>query len=88
MQTNELGNKQANNVRLIWNCRGSAVLALTSSDTDATNQSYYGEQKLHFLAADGSLDCLVPVPKVRQLLDSKTLGHAQDVASVIYPIHA
>lgn len=34
---------------------------------DATNQSYYGEQKLHFLAADGSNDCLVPELKVIQL---------------------
>jgi len=52
-------------VTLLWNAAGSALLALTASDTDATNQSYYGEQKLHFLAADGSLDCLVPVPKAR-----------------------
>ncbi len=53
---------------LLWNAAGSALLALTASDTDATNQSYYGEQKLHFLAADGSLDCLVPVPKARPAL--------------------
>lgn len=46
---------------LAWNSTGTALLATTASDTDATNQSYYGEQKLHFLAADGSLDCLVPV---------------------------
>eukprot|EP00884_Botryococcus_braunii_P023068 jgi/Botrbrau1/9445/Bobra.0252s0068.2 len=54
---------RASHVRLLWNCKGSAVLALTASDTDATNQSYYGEQKLHFLAADGRNDCLVPLPK-------------------------
>lgn len=41
----------------------TAVLALASSDADATNQSYYGEQQLHYLAADGSADCLVPLPK-------------------------
>lgn len=50
---------QANSVRLLWNSTGSALLAETASDTDATNQSYYGETKLHFLAADGSLDALV-----------------------------
>ena len=52
---------QATSVTLAWNSTGTALLATTASDTDATNQSYYGEQKLHFLAADGSLDCLVPV---------------------------
>ena len=40
---------QANSVRLMWNALGTAVLAETASDTDATNQSYYGETKLHFL---------------------------------------
>ena len=40
---------QANSVRLLWNALGTAVLAETASDTDATNQSYYGETKLHFL---------------------------------------
>ena len=36
-------------MRLMWNALGTAVLAETASDTDATNQSYYGETKLHFL---------------------------------------
>jgi translation initiation factor 2A len=46
-------------VRLLWNSTGSALLAETASDTDASNQSYYGETKLHFLAADGSAEGLV-----------------------------
>ncbi|KAK9828927.1 hypothetical protein WJX72_002838 [[Myrmecia] bisecta] len=54
---------RASSVRLLWNSLGTAVLALTASDTDATNQSYYGEQKLHYLAADGTNDCLVPLTK-------------------------
>jgi translation initiation factor 2A len=54
---------QASSVRLLWNATGSALLAETSSDVDATNQSYYGEQKLHFLASDGASDCLVPLAK-------------------------
>lgn len=58
---------QATSVTLMWNASGTALLATTASETDATNQSYYGEQKLHFLAADGGLDCLVPVPKARRL---------------------
>lgn len=60
-------NAQATSVTLMWNASGTALLATTASETDATNQSYYGEQKLHFLAADGGLDCLVPVPKARRL---------------------
>lgn len=55
---------QANAATLLWNGPGTAVLALTAADVDATNQSYYGEQKLYFLAADGSNECAVPLPKV------------------------
>lgn len=36
----------------MWNSTGSAVLVLSYADYDATNQSYYGEQKLHFLPSD------------------------------------
>lgn len=55
---------QANAARLMWNASGTALLALTAADVDATNQSYYGEQKLYFMAADGSNECAVPLPKV------------------------
>ncbi|KAK9918766.1 hypothetical protein WJX75_006714 [Coccomyxa subellipsoidea] len=50
---------RANAAQLLWNFKGTALLALTSSDTDATNQSYYGEQKLNYLSADGKNDCIV-----------------------------
>ncbi|EIE21931.1 eIF2A-domain-containing protein [Coccomyxa subellipsoidea C-169] len=50
---------RANAAQLLWNAKGTALLALTSSDTDATNQSYYGEQKLNYLSADGKNDCIV-----------------------------
>ena len=55
---------QATSAKLLWNARGTALLAVTASETDASNKSYYGEQKLHFLTANGSMDCLVPLPKV------------------------
>ena len=58
---------QASSVRLYWNASGTALLAITASDVDVTNQSYYGEQKIHYLAADGSNDCLVPSLKVKQI---------------------
>ena len=54
---------RANDCRLIWSPSSSAVLALTSSDVDATNQSYYGEQHLYFLAANGTLESRVQLPK-------------------------
>ena len=39
---------RANSARFYWSPTGSAVLVLTAADVDATNQSYYGEQKLYF----------------------------------------
>lgn len=50
---------QANQVKLMWAATGQALLALTSSDSDPTNRSYYGDAKLHFLSADGRNDVLV-----------------------------
>lgn len=54
---------RANSARFFWASTGSAVLGLTAADVDATNQSYYGEQKLYFLSADGKIDQAVPLPK-------------------------
>ncbi|VDM57003.1 unnamed protein product [Angiostrongylus costaricensis] len=34
---------------LQWNSKGSAVLVLSSTDVDASNQSYYGEQHIYLL---------------------------------------
>ena len=70
---------QATYAKLTWNAPGTGLLALTATDTDATNQSYYGEQKLSFLSADGANDCLVQL-KVRTLtimLASHAEGNAQ-----------
>ncbi|KAI3428624.1 hypothetical protein D9Q98_007447 [Chlorella vulgaris] len=54
---------RANAAQLLWNSTGSAVLVMTAADVDATNQSYYGEQKLFFMSADGTNECQVPLPK-------------------------
>lgn len=49
--------------RFQWNCSGSAVLALCYADYDATNKSYYGEQKLYYFPADAArADNAGPVP--------------------------
>jgi translation initiation factor 2A len=54
---------RSNEATFQWNAPGTAVLCLASADVDATNQSYYGEQKLYFLAPAGGLDEAVPLPK-------------------------
>lgn len=41
---------QASQVRLKWSATGGGLLAEASSDSDASNKSYYGETKLHFLS--------------------------------------
>ena len=46
-------------VEFKWADDGAAVLIHGSSEIDATNQSYYGESSLHFMRANGSLDCKV-----------------------------
>ena len=53
------------------------MLALTATDTDATNQSYYGEQKLSFLSADGTNDGLVQL---------KVLSYIQSCPGFIYDL--
>lgn len=40
-------------VSFYWNRKGSALLALCSSDIDKTGASYYGEQSLHYLSTRG-----------------------------------
>ncbi len=38
--------------QLMWNSTGTVLLVMSFADFDVTNQSYYGEQKLHYLPAD------------------------------------
>jgi translation initiation factor 2A len=54
---------RASECRLLWSPAGTAVLAWTAADVDATNQSYYGEQHLYFLAANGTNESKVDLPK-------------------------
>lgn len=51
---------KSSGVRFHWNSTATALLVTAYSDIDTTNQSYYGEQNLHFMRADGSIECLVP----------------------------
>ena len=51
---------------MYWGATGKACLCLATNDTDATNQSYYGESKLIYLPADparADAACGVELPK-------------------------
>jgi len=50
---------RSSSAKLMWNAPGDALLACAFSDVDKTNQSYYGEQSLHYLSADGQREQLV-----------------------------
>jgi translation initiation factor 2A len=50
----------------MWNAPSTACLFMATCETDATNQSYYGESKLHYLPAEadrGDAACAVQMPK-------------------------
>jgi translation initiation factor 2A len=50
-------------VNIDWSPAANGVIITSFNDVDATNQSYYGEQKLHFMSADGSIEQAVPLQK-------------------------
>jgi uncharacterized protein with WD repeat len=50
----------------MWSAPSTAALFMATCETDATNQSYYGESKLHYLPAEadrGDAACAVELPK-------------------------
>jgi translation initiation factor 2A len=52
--------------QIMWNAPSTAALFMATCETDATNQSYYGESKLHYLPAEadrGDAACSVELPK-------------------------
>ncbi|KAK6033730.1 eukaryotic translation initiation factor eIF2A [Ostertagia ostertagi] len=46
-----------------WNAKGTAVLVLSSTDVDASNQSYYGEQHVYLLNLSSGESFKVHLPK-------------------------
>lgn len=54
---------RASDVSFLWSPSGAAVLVKTSTDVDATGQSYYGESKLAFMSADGKTEGSVALGK-------------------------
>lgn len=58
-------------VDLKWSPDGSALLVCGYCEVDASNKNYYGESSLHFLKADGSLDCKVDLSKEGPVHDAQ-----------------
>lgn len=54
---------KAERCSLKWNSLGTALLALASTDVDASNKSYYGETTLYLLGIAGSYDSRITLDK-------------------------
>ncbi|CAN8235118.1 unnamed protein product [Cochlearia groenlandica] len=54
---------RCSSVQFSWNHGSTGLLVVVQSDVDKTNQSYYGETKLHYLTVDGTHEGLVPLRK-------------------------
>ncbi|CCH42451.1 Eukaryotic translation initiation factor 2A [Wickerhamomyces ciferrii] len=54
---------KAERCTLRWNNIGTALLALASTDVDASNKSYYGETTLYLLGIAGSYDSRIHLDK-------------------------
>ncbi|KAF6264398.1 eukaryotic translation initiation factor eIF2A-domain-containing protein [Scenedesmus sp. NREL 46B-D3] len=57
---------RATGASIMWNTPSTACLVMATCETDATNQSYYGESKLHYLPAEAARAddaCAVAMPK-------------------------
>ena len=78
----DLGSRiaQASQVRLRWAAGGGGLLAETSSDSDATNKSYYGETKLQFLSVRAAR-MLVPSSTCLAANSLRLLARAYDSVS-------
>ena len=50
---------KADRCQFRWSPNGRNLLALTSTEVDATGKSYYGESNLYFLSSDGKFDSRV-----------------------------
>lgn len=59
---------KSNTAQMSWNKGSTGVLVLAQSDVDKTNQSYYGERRLHFLTSDGRHEGSVPLSTTLTLL--------------------
>jgi translation initiation factor 2A len=54
---------KADKIQMKWNTAGTSVLFMTSTDTDKSNKSYYGESNLYMMSTRGDFDCRVALDK-------------------------
>jgi len=54
---------KADKIQFKWNKIGTAVLFVTQSDVDKTNQNYYGETNMYMLSSAGNFDCRVALDR-------------------------
>lgn len=52
---------KSSSAQLLWNHGSTGLLVLAQSDVDKTNQSYYGETRLHFITSNGTYEGSVPL---------------------------
>ena len=74
-------------VELKWSPNGSALLVCGYCEVDSSNKNYYGESSLHFLKADGSLDCKVDLSKEGPVHDSAVVADEREFRGVLR-VHA
>ncbi|GAQ89685.1 Eukaryotic translation initiation factor eIF2A family protein [Klebsormidium nitens] len=73
---------KSSTVKFFFNRGTTAVLVLAASDVDKTNQSYYGDTALHYLACDGSNECTVPLSKEGPIHDVQWSPSGKDFVVV------
>lgn len=54
---------RADSVKFMWNSKGTAVLALVSTNVDTTGENYYGESSVFYMNREGTIEKKVELPK-------------------------
>mmetsp|Transcript_8541 Transcript_8541/g.25674 ORF Transcript_8541/g.25674 Transcript_8541/m.25674 type:complete len:560 (-) Transcript_8541:480-2159(-) len=77
---------RANEAQFRWNNTGSAVLAVVTSDVDATSRSYYGESSLFFLDVLGQNNQRLDMPKEGPICDAQWAPRGTPYFIVVYGV--
>lgn len=69
-------------VQFHWNKGSTGLLVVSQADVDKTNQSYYGETKLHYLTTDRAFEGTVPLKKEGPVHDVQWSSSGSEFAVV------
>lgn len=69
-------------VQFHWNKGSTGLLIVSQADVDKTNQSYYGETKLHYLTTDRAFEGIVPLKKEGPVHDVQWSSSGSEFAVV------